>query len=147
MKGLSPDWHILATHETDEEYVVRIQFNRASTRCQHCGSVAEHIRFGRRKQRYRDLPKRGKPVSMVVHRQRCRCRDCGKIFLEALPDIDTHHRATQRLIEYIRQQALRRTFVSIAAEVGFSEGSIRNIYRGNSEQAVDKLADEVGANY
>jgi transposase len=146
MNNLSPDWQILAADETTDEYVIRLRFDRTPTRCPHCGSIGDHVRFGRRMQRYRDLPKRGKPVSMLVYRQRCRCRDCGKTFLESLPDIDNHHRATQRLIDYIRQQALVRTFVSIAAEVGLSEGSIRNIYRNGSHHAIDELADEVGAN-
>ena len=147
MNGLSPEWHLLATDETEGEYIIRLQRMWSSIRCPHCGRIDDHIRFGRRRQRYRDLPKRGKPVSMVVHRQRCRCRHCGKTFLESLPDMDTHHRATQRLIDYIRQQGLRRTFVSIAAEVGLSEGSIRNIYREETKQVLGELAEEVGASY
>jgi hypothetical protein len=53
----------------------------------------------------------------------------GKTFLEALPDMDAHHRTTKRLLIYIREEARTRSSVSIAVEVGLSEGSIRNIRR------------------
>ncbi len=35
---------------------------------------------------------------------------------------------TTRLIRSIQEQSLRRTFVSIAAEVGLDEKTIRNIF-------------------
>jgi hypothetical protein len=53
----------------------------------------------------------------------------GKTFLEALPDMDAHHRTTKRLLIDIREEVRTRSSVSIAVEVGLSEGSIRNIRR------------------
>ncbi len=36
---------------------------------------------------------------------------------------------TSRLVSWIGKQAIKRTFASIAEEVGVTEGSVRNIFR------------------
>jgi transposase len=50
--------------------------------------------------------------------------------LEPLPHADANRRATTRLVRYIEQQSLRRTFASLAEDVGADEKSVRNIFRG-----------------
>ena len=138
-----PNWYILAVEETDYEHLIRVEYAVRPTRCSHCGSVSEHTRFGKRQQRFRDLPVQGKPTNIFVQRRRCRCKNCGRTFLEWLPDIDEHHRATKRLVAYIRRELPLRTYVSIAAEVGLSEGSIRNISRDSLRTTSTDVATEV----
>ena len=142
--ALIPNWSILTSDETDHEYRIRVKYLLAASACPHCISLAEHTRFGKRQQRFRDLPRQGKPVSILVQRQRRRCRSCEKTFLDPLPDMDGRHRITKRLLEYILHEAHTRTFVSIAAEVGLSEGSIRNIHHDTAVNAENSLAVQIG---
>ncbi len=48
---------------------------------------------------------------------------------EPLPDVDERRDMTKRLVEWIGKQAVRRTFASIAEEVGCVEGTIRLIFK------------------
>jgi transposase len=124
-----PNWRVRLVEEFDHEHRIHAEYLPRPTHCPHCTNDGAHVRFGKRAQRFRDLPARGKPVCILVLRRRYLCKNCGKTFFEALPDMDAHHRATKRLLIYIREEAHRRSLVSIAAEVGLSEGSIRNIRR------------------
>lgn len=42
--------------------------------------------------------------------------------------MDEHHFMTRRLVTYVQQEALRRTFTSIAEETGLTEGTIRLLF-------------------
>jgi transposase len=42
--------------------------------------------------------------------------------------MDERHGATRRLVAYIERQALRRTFVSVADDVGLAESTVRRIF-------------------
>jgi transposase len=72
---------------------------------------------------------RGKRVGIWVDRRRLRCKRCGKTFMESLPEMDDRRQATRRLVQYVERESLRRTFASIADDVGLDEKSIRNIFR------------------
>ncbi|MBO0792421.1 MAG: ISL3 family transposase [Ktedonobacteraceae bacterium] len=96
-----------------------------------CCALCEHKKLYRHEikaQLYMDLPIRGKRVGITVLRRRFRCCRCRRTFFEELPDMDEHHFCTRRLVNYIQQQALRRTFVSISDEVGMAEASIRLLF-------------------
>ncbi|MBU2749902.1 ISL3 family transposase, partial [Acidithiobacillus thiooxidans] len=54
---------------------------------------------------------------------------CGKTFMEALPAVNTKREMTDRLVRWIGQQSLKRTFASIADDTGLDEKTIRNIFR------------------
>jgi transposase len=140
-----PNWRVLGIEESDREHRIHAEYVPQPAHCPHCGSSSDHVRFGKRTQRFRDVPAQGKPVSLLVRRRRYLCKDCGKTFLELLPDMDGHHRATKRLVAYIRREVHSRSFVSIAAEVGMSEGSIRNIQREQPTHAATGIAVELGA--
>src|SRR5260370_31254981 len=71
-----------------------------------------------KQQQFTDQPIRGKPTRLIVRRRRYRCRTCDRTFFEAVPEMDEHHFLTKRLTAYIEREALRRTFTSIASEVG-----------------------------
>jgi len=51
------------------------------------------------------------------------------VFIEYLPDMDITRMMTKRLVNYIEVESLKRTHVSIAAEVGVDEKTVRNIFR------------------
>jgi uncharacterized protein YdhG (YjbR/CyaY superfamily) len=50
--------------------------------------------------------------------------------------MDEQHAATRRLVAYIHREALRRTFVSVAEEVGLAESTVRRIF-GEHAYALD----------
>ena len=119
-------WTIHDTQETEQGYqfvaVYTVEFP-----CIHCQAV-DLQRFGKKEQLFLDLPMHGRRVGVRVQRQRYRCKQCHRTLLQLLPDMDDKRLMTTRLIEYIQTQSLRRTFVSIAAEVGLDEKTIRNIF-------------------
>jgi len=97
--------------------------------CPHCGSMeANFSKFGTKRQLFMDLPMHGKRVGIIINRQRYLCKDCGSTFREILWDIDEDHMCTVRFKEYVQEQSLKRTFTSIADELGISEGTVRNIF-------------------
>lgn len=111
------------------DYQIKVEAVAPPPACHHCGCIANIQRFGTRQQLYMDTPMHGKRVGLMVDRQRYRCKDCGTVFIEPLPDMDDKRLATKRLVEYIEKQSLKRTFVSISDEVGVNEKTVRNIFR------------------
>lgn len=75
-----------------------------------------------------DIP-HGEPVTIAIDRRRGRCVDCKKTFSEALPHIAPDRAMTKRLVAWILRESLKRSFVSIAAEVGVTEGSVRAVFK------------------
>jgi transposase len=77
----------------------------------------------------RDLPMHGKRVGLYIDTRRFRCKSCRKTFYERLPDVNAKRLMTSRLVAWIGQQAVKRTFSSIAEEVGIVEGTVRLIFK------------------
>ena len=76
----------------------------------------------------KDLPRLCKRSSIYVETRRWRCKHCGKTFYEDLPHVDEKRRMTDRLVQWIGEQAVRRTNSSVAEEVGVTEGTIRLVF-------------------
>ena len=117
--------------ETEHDYSVYASVASAAASCPTCGGV-RLSGFGRREQMVRDLPMHGKRVAIYVDTRRFKCAACstGRVstFSETLPDVDARRSMTSRLVKWIGQQALKRTFASIAEEVGCVEGTVRLIF-------------------
>lgn len=96
--------------------------------CPHCQS-SNLVGFGHREQVVKDLPIDGKSVAISIDTKRFQCKSCTKTFYESLPDIDEKRLMTNRLVAWIGKQATRRTFTSIANDVGIVEGTVRKIFR------------------
>lgn len=124
-----PHWSMLRYDETDEHITMEVEYDKHPTACPSCGAVGALNRFGKFPQTFLDLPVRGHHVGLSVQRQRYRCRECGKTCMQPLPDMDDKRHATRRLVEYVERESVKRTFVSIAQEVGLDEKSVRNIFR------------------
>lgn len=124
-----PDWEILDVKENRGDYLIVAQYVPEPAMCPRCSRMLPRLdHFGVRQQCFLDLPIHAKRVGILVHRQRYRCKECGRTFMETLPDIHEKRKATRRLIEYIEQETLRRTFVSVAEDVGMGEGNVRAIF-------------------
>jgi len=122
-----PAYTVLAAEETASDYVSRVEVSQAPSFCPNCGS--DHlVGFGHREQPVKDLPFRGKRVVIYVSTRRMLCRTCGRTFSEQLPDVDKKRAMTARLVGWIGPQAVKRTFSSIAEEVGVVPGTVRAIF-------------------
>jgi transposase len=118
---------VTALQENDHDYHVDAEVATSQAACPHCQS-SNLVGFGRREQRVKDLPMHGKRVGLYVDTKRFKCRSCAKTFYEKLPAVDEKRLMTSRLVEWVGKQAIKRTFASIAEEVGVTEGTVRSVF-------------------
>ena len=123
-----PGFKVQRVEEGDHDYHVYAEVSNPPAVCTACGSD-RLIGHGRNEQVIRDLPTHGKRLAIYVDTRRWRCQTCGKTFMEALPAVNTKREMTDRLVRWIGQQSLKRTFASIADDTGLDEKTIRNIFR------------------
>jgi transposase len=123
-----PDYKVVRVEETDHDYHVYAEVSNPPGVCTACGSD-RLIGHGRNEQVIRDLPTHGKRLAIYVDTRRWRCQSCGKTFMEAPPAVNAKREMTDRLVKWIGQQSLKRTFASIADDTGLDEKTIRNIFR------------------
>nr|WP_010400043.1 ISL3 family transposase [Paracoccus sp. TRP] len=123
-----PDFKVVRVEEADHDYHVYAEVSNPPGVCTACGSD-RLIGHGRNEQVIRDLPTHGKRLAIYVDTRRWRCQSCGKTFMEALPAVNAKREMTDRLVRWVGQQSLKRTFASIADDTGLDEKTIRNIFR------------------
>jgi transposase len=127
-----PDLSILNTEEHLHDLHVYAEVAEKLTRCANCNSPLI-VGYGKREQRFMDLPMQAKRVGIYVQRRRFKCRSCGQTFMEAVPGMDDERKMTTRLVDYIREECASRgfgRFVGLAREIGCSERTIRNVFKG-----------------
>lgn len=127
-----PAWEVLHVKQGVHDYHVEARYSIEPTACPHCqqgGLFGSLYRHGSKPQLIMDLPAHGKRIGIVVQRRRYRCRNCGRTFPQPLPDVDERCSMTKRLIAYIEKESIRRTFTSIADDVGVHEKTVRNLFR------------------
>lgn len=102
--------------------------------CPKCRTEPVHL-HGKDEKRIRDTPFGGLPAVIQIKRQRYKCPSCQHTFYPSLePDVDLNHRATNRLVRYIQEQSLSRTFADLSREVGLDETTVRRISKRFIEQ-------------
>ena len=121
------DLDLIRVVEEDHDFHIYAKLLDETTHCQSCGKYGL-VGFGRREQVIKDLPRLGKRSSIYVETRRWRCKHCGKTFYEQLPHMDEKRRMTDRLVQWIGEQAVRRTYSGVAEEVGVTEGTIRLVF-------------------
>ena len=82
-----PCYKVRGIQENEHDYHVEVETVESPAACPHCQS-ANLVGFGRREQMVKDLPMHGRRVGLYIDTRRYRCRNCGKTFYEALPEID-----------------------------------------------------------
>lgn len=123
-----PGWNVTDATEDGQVYTIHAEYEADAKCCPFCSFMLLD-RHGRLERRYTDTPIHGLHVVIVAHRQRYKCQNCGRTFLQALPGVIEKHRMTTRLSEFIRRQSFRRTFVALAEDIGLDEKTIRNVFR------------------
>jgi transposase len=121
------DYTVTAVDYTDHDYHIKAETKSTPSNCPYCQSK-NLVGFGRREQLVKDMPMHGRRVGIYVSTRRKKCLSCTKTFSESLPDVDDKRAMTKRLLEWIGKQAIKRTFTSIAEEVGITEGTVRIIF-------------------
>lgn len=114
--------------QTRTDYTITAATTAESESCPFCEVPDRLVKFGTKAQTVLDAPMRGKNVILKVNRQRYRCRNCGRTHSAPLLHIDERRNMTDRLVAYIREKALKHTFVQVAALVGVHEKTVRNIF-------------------
>ena len=123
-----PTYAVTALDQNEHDYHIRAEVKQPPTNCPHCRS-GNLVGFGRREQLVRDLPMHGRRVGLYVDTRRYQCRSCTKTFYETLPEVDERRLMTKRLLGWIGRQAVKRTFLGIAEEIGVTEGTIRLVFK------------------
>lgn len=133
-----PDWNIEHVEDSARDYRVHATYGPEPGQCIHCGKgqlfAGKLYRHGTREQLLMDLPAHGKRVGILLTRNRYRCQDCGKTFLQPLPDVDERSQMTRRLVRHIEEQSIRKTFTAVADEVGVDEKTVRNLFKSYVER-------------
>ncbi len=122
-----PGYTVLRVEETEHDYHVKAETSSPAGHCQSCGA-RDPVGYGRSEVLIHDLAMHGKRIGIYVDARRLRCKGCGKTFMETLPAVNPNRAMTERLVAWIGPQALKRTFTSIAEEIGVTEGTIRNVF-------------------
>jgi transposase len=122
-----PCWQMIDCEERENVYLITAAPYVPRSACPACGSLTV-VKHATDEQTIRDLPCHGKQVIIQVNRTRYRCKVCRKTWFEVLPEVDEHRSATSRLVRYVQYQSLFRSFVSLAAECGLDEKSVRTIF-------------------
>lgn len=126
---LSPHYKVQSFSEVAGVLCVGMECQMAPGACPHCRSKGVKF-WGRREQVVADIPRRGRAVQFTISFKRFRCSSpsCRKTFSQSLPAVADHRAMTQRLCRWVCEQALDRTYVSIAAEARIDEKTVRSVF-------------------
>jgi len=127
-------WIVLDVEDGAGGYEITARYDAGTMTCSSCLHTDVLYRFGMRNLAICDVPIDGKRVHVQMERQRYRCTNCGHTMMQVLPDVDHRRHMTNRLITYIQEACLRRTFVAVAAECGLDEKSVRTVFREYVQQ-------------
>jgi len=128
----SPFLTVTDVTETDHDYHIKACAAYDPVNCPTCKHTGL-VGFGRNEQLVKDLPMHGKRVGIYFNTRRYRCKSCGTTFLEKHHEFHPERAMTNRLVKWIGEQSIKRTFASIAEEIGVVEGTIRNIFHDHVE--------------
>lgn len=122
-------YKVVDTQEQPDSIQVTVTLISDAKECPYCQS--KHIqRFGSKRQGFKDIPTKGKRTEILIDRQRYRCKECHRTFSEVLSHMADRRSMTTRLVDYIQTLSrTHRSHVRIAAEVGISERTVRNVLR------------------
>ena len=122
-----PSYRVEGIEEEEHDYHIYAQTVAPCFVCS-CGS-ANGAKWGTHEQLVRDLPIHGKRVGIYVKTRRYRCNECRRTVVERLPGVSDKRTMTDRLVKWIGEQSVKRTFSSVAEDVGVTEGTVRNLFR------------------
>ena len=120
-------WNVVAKYIDGDDYLIEAEYTVPPKACTKCGNIGNLYKHGPKPIYIRDSPIRGRPVRILAHAQRFKCRECGGTFIQPLGGIHQDSRMTVRCVEFIQTQCLRQTFLHIAELVGCDDKTVRNL--------------------
>ena len=142
---LDPVYRILNYRQESDVLVVGMECIPTPRICPYCKSP-KLTKWGRRQQNICDIPRHGHPVRLQIETKRFRCREesCSKTFSQDLPSIAEGRAMTKRLMRWIGEQGLNRTFVSIAKEIRVAEKTVRESFADQQRGINQKVRLKAG---
>jgi transposase len=122
-----PGWLTEEPVFDENKATVVAEYNVLPEHCPKCGCVGRLYRHGSEPVEYKDAPAFGKQLVVVVEVKRFRCRECGKTFMQALPDMHPTRQLTNRCVQHLLEQCVRRNYAEMSRETGVDESVIRAI--------------------
>lgn len=125
-----PEFKVIDTKEDDTSILFIVEPKDAKERtCFECheGTMYKHAKT---KRFARDLNAFGKLVGIEIHDHRLRCNKCGHTLSPIYLSLDFRGKVTQRLVQYVEKQALKRPFADIARELDISDTTVKRIFEG-----------------
>lgn len=126
-------YRAIEVRENDLDYLILAESTAKPTCCPACQSL-DYNKHGTREPVFMDIPIHGKRVGIKVIRQRYRCKPCGNVFIDPLIGMNEDHMMTARLVRFIEEESLKRTFTSIADDVGIHEKTIRKVFKNQVDR-------------
>ena len=127
-----PQLKVITQIELTDRFEVTVIYRQEQATCPRCGqiTVKEHERCLQRK---KDRKLRDKMVFLTLMKRRFRCPWCNKVFTETDEVFGLRRRSSQRLRQYLGQEALHQTVKRVALKEKVGEGLVRRC-----------VADEIG---
>ena len=94
--------------------------------CPHCGSLSMDV-HQEENRCIRHLDVWGKKTLLHFLSRRFQCTDCGKVFSEKLPFVNSHRRQSSAFEVHIYQSCLAATCKAVAVREGLSQSTVREI--------------------
>jgi transposase len=121
-------WRLLHTVKLATSIVLIAEPVQKARQCLHCNRPHSRLHaFGIRWSEFVGLPVRNKPVLVVVKRNRYKCLECGRTFLQPMSGVGQKHRLHADAIAYIHQRAPLETHSSIARALGIDSKTVFNV--------------------
>lgn len=116
------------SQENETDMMFKVEAIESPERCPECG-FDKLYKHSSRKQLGMDLPIRLKRVGLQLNRRRYKCCKCNSTFWERLISVDEKRSMIRRLIKFIENQSMSKTFVEVAESVGVDEKTVRNVFK------------------
>ncbi len=127
------NWTIVDRETTKTSTTITATYAVVPDSCPKCGVVDRLYKHGEKVVEYRDAPAFGKRLTIAVKVKRFRCRDCGAVINQPLPDMPPNRQMTLRCAEHLKAQCLTRTYAEMSRETGVDESVIRSLCKEGYE--------------
>lgn len=122
-----PEFKVNKVIETDDSYAVEAEVIPVLEYCDKCGSD-NVVNFGWASENLADTPIKGKKTTISLSRRRQRCNDCHKTFSINPPHKHGSRQLTESLVDYIGWACIDESFNKVAADVGVTKNTVRDVF-------------------
>ena len=114
--------------EGDEDVLhLRCAHREEVALCTHCGTLSTNV-HQEEPRCVRHLDVWGKKTFLHFLSRRFKCDQCGKVFTEELPFMDSHRRQSMAFEMHVYQSCLTSTRKAVAVREGLSQSTVKEIF-------------------